>query len=1016
MADMRIETPRDLDAAAKALNDALRSMPSPQLQLHALIAFFDRTVHLPMQWRMVYLLPHRHTLLRLLLHPYTQGHQPQLWASAWQYLRIMQGSEGEHIDLKQAESELLCKGVLAHAYVADLRKLHVFLRQAGVTVRDFDEREWRRIYGAGPAPFAVFDTYCAAQQDVLDAHHPLYAAQRRWSAWLSHRDAVSVVLLEEQEDTQVAGAVLRMEIASRRRGGGMHINNVLGADADLTRTQLIRAGAVAAAFAQAQLGYRFEGRELYFQIIDLHTAFSGGSLGLAATVGLACHLSEQVNGRVRWALPADTACVASLDAAGSLESVPWETIRRKIRLAFFSPLRRIVIPVEHVEAATRHVQELQRDYPSRSFEVYSALSFEDCFRPGHVVETTARNPYDRAQSFARRHARSSVLLFAALFLLAAAVLFYQTLFVFPDLEETMGITVAASAIVHNPHDSLEWVFRDGTRILPAEVSFGDIEVGDGFSRTLMIYNMTPGTKEVFLSIEGRDAAQWYVNSGGGAQLLESTVPREISVMYAPTAPSLRHEAALVLRESQGGEEYFRLALSGASGRAMPGGYALRLGSGPAYMTWGKNGLAFTNGELTIESWVRSLSWNGCFLHNGYNTPLNLERANLTISFADGKPRIALGTQRFDVPLATPMKPNQWHHIALAYSVHRPAIRFFLDGDLVFERNVPFALQDRMSPFVSLGAYADSLSVSGFLDCEVDNFRLWWKLFDETDIERTKHETLAGTVPGLKANFDMESNSDITTFNGSGESPDAELLYRPAIVRSTAPLQPGASLPQLTVGPRRIPAVQLPAGTYLHFARQLLPSKSDATFTFWWQTGPQRSTAMAVRNLGHFVSFSSDTIATSYSGCRSDIIGAIPAGWHHVAVRVLADGRKEIFIDGQQRAALESCLTPGADYHDWHHRYDGISFGVFDDRYHMFSARMHGTMREALAQNRHVADIAIWRRLLANEEIATLAAGADPPPDQLAAYWRFDHAPTGDLNFIDKVDGQLLHIKSAPAFR
>jgi hypothetical protein len=1016
MADMRIETPRDLDAAAKALNDALRSMHSPQLQLHALISFFDRTVHLPLQWRKVYLLPHRHTLLRLLLHPYTQGHQPQLWSSAWQYLRIMREDEGEQLDLQQAVSELLCKGILAHAYVADLRNLHVFLRQAGVAVRDLDEREWRRVYGSGPAPYALFDAYCAGQQELLDTHHPLHAAQQRWSTWLSHRDAVSVVLLEEHENEQVAGAVLRMEIASRRRSGGVHINNVLGADADLTRRQLLGAGALAAAFAQRQLGYRFEGQELYFQIIDLHAAFSGGSLGLAATVGLACHLSGQVNARARWTLPADTACVASLDPSGALESVSWETIRRKIRLAFFSPLRRIVIPVEHVEEAMRHVQELQREHPSRSFEVYSALSFEDCFRPGHVVETTARNPYDRVQSFARRHARSAVLLFAALFLLAAAALFYRTFFVFPDLEETMGIAVAASAIVYNPHDSLEWAFRDGTLVMPAETSFGDIEVGDGFSRTLVLYNMSPGTKEIFLSIEGRDAGQWYMNSGGGARMLESTVPTEISVMYAPTAPSLRHDAALVLRESQGGTEYFRLALNGAAGRAMAGGYALRLGSGPAYMTWGKNGLAFTHGELTIESWVRSLGWNGCFLHNGYNTPMNLESGNLTISFTDGKPQIALGAQRFDVPLATPMKPNKWHHIALAYSVHRPAIRFFLDGEMVLERSRPVDLQDRMTPFVSLGAYADSLSVSSFLDCEVDNFRVWWRMFDEKDIKRTKDVMLAGTVPDLKANFDMESNCDITTFNGSGESPDAELRYRPTIVRSTAPLQPGTSIPRLTAGPRRVPALLLPAGTYLHFARQLLLPRSDATFSFWWQTGPQRSTAMVVRNLGHFVSFTSDTIAMSYSGCRSDIIGAIPVGWHHVAVRVLADGRKEIFIDGEQRAALEPCLTPGTDYHDWHHRYDGISFGVFDDRYQMFSAKMHGTMRESLAQNRRVAEIAIWRRLLGNEEIAILAAGADPPPDHLAAYWRFDHAPTADLNFIDKVDGQLLHIKSAPAFR
>lgn len=1021
MKETRITTPGELNAAAMALDEALRVHPSPQLQFLALMAFHEDTAHLPLAWRAVYLLPHAHTLYRLLRHPYVRGFPPGLWISAWHFLREISDAETspttrEREEEEVATFELFCNMALSCAYVADIRTLHSVIVDAGLPHSTVDEHEWLRITGAGPEPSAIFEAYCASQHEVLDPRHPLHAARQRWMQWSENEDAVSLVLLEEGTQAPIAGAVLRMEITSRRRGGGLHINNVLGADADQTQQQLRLAGRLAAAFVHRRVGYQLDGRDLYFQILDLHTAFSGGSLGLAATVGLICHLSRQVNGRIRWRLPADTACVASLDEHGGLEPVPWDTIRRKIHLAFFSPVRRMVIPFEHIETATREVQLLQRTYPGRNFELYPAATYEDCFRPAHVVEATGRNPYDRAQTIVRRHARSGLLLLALLALVTAGVLFYQAWFVFPDLEATSGIKIGSSAIVHNPHDSLDWAFRDGRTVADARVSFGDLEVGDGFTRTFTLYNMTPRTKEVFLSIEGPDAGQWYLNSGEGLRRLESVRPVRISVRYAPIAAAPRHAAALVLRDGPAGAELFRLELSGAAGRALSGGYALRLHGAPAYMSWGRLGLAFTHSELTVESWIRSVSWNGCFLHNGHNSPRNIDQGNLTVSFTEGIPQVALGTVRFTVPLPTPMKPDRWHHIALSYSLARSVIRFYLDGTLRAEQHVPVVMLDRMTPFVSLGAYADSISVSGFLDCEVDNFRIWWALRDEAELRRTMYTTLPSTTPALKANFDMEAFSDGISFNGSGETPDAELRNRPGMVRSTAPLRMATALPTRLTGPRDIPALELPPGTYLHFARQILPRKSRATFAFWWYADEVRGTAFVVKNLGNFVSFSSDSVALSYSGCRADMVGSIGIGWHHVAVRVLEDGRREIFIDGTQRALLEDCLVPGKDFHDWHDRYEGISYGMFDDSQTVFSARLHGTMRESLSRPRRLADIMIWKRLLANEEIALLAAGTDPPPDHLSTWWRFDHAPDAALNFIDRVDNQLLHLKSLPAYK
>ena len=309
-----------------------------------------------------------------------------------------------------------------------------------------------------------------------------------------------------------------------------------------------------------------------------------------------------------------------------------------------------------------------------------------------------------------------------------------------------------------------------------------------------------------------------------------------------------------------------------------------------------------------------------------------------------------------------------------------------------------------------------MNAGGFLECEVDNFRVWWMLINEADVQRTMLQSLSGATHALKANFSMQVFSDRTVFNASGESPDASLRRRPAFVRSTAPLQPGITLPSPTAGPPGIPALSIPPGSYLRFARQLLPRHSDATFACWWHTDTREQTAFVVQNTEHCISISGDTVATLFSGCRSDILGSVSPGWHHLAVRVLRDGTREVFIDGEQRCSIDACGERDAGGHDWHEGYQGLIFGFYDDMSSALSARQHRAAQEALSRTRRIAEITVWKRLLCNEEIGLLADGEEPPPDHLVAHWRFDQAPTADLNFVDRVGKNLLHIRTLAGYK
>ncbi|MBR9977908.1 MAG: hypothetical protein KFH87_07450 [Bacteroidetes bacterium] len=95
MKNRPIETPAELDGAANALASSLRALRSPHLQLQTLIAFYDDITHLRNAWKVAYLLPHRRMLIRLLIHPYTQGGHPRLWVSALRFLREVTQRQSE---------------------------------------------------------------------------------------------------------------------------------------------------------------------------------------------------------------------------------------------------------------------------------------------------------------------------------------------------------------------------------------------------------------------------------------------------------------------------------------------------------------------------------------------------------------------------------------------------------------------------------------------------------------------------------------------------------------------------------------------------------------------------------------------------------------------------------------------------------------------------------------------------------------------------------------------------------
>jgi hypothetical protein len=253
-------------------------------------------------------------------------------------------------------------------------------------------------------------------------------------------------------------------------------------------------------------------------------------------------------------------------------------------------------------------------------EIVGVTRLDDVFERDGIIEQHQRTSVQRVRHFTRRHVVPVV---AGSMLLLAAVTgwsIWKAWYDHPNLERVHGITVATSSIVYNPKDTLAWCMRDGRRVVAPVVPFGDLELGDGMSRNLWIWNFGIRDLSLRLEIEGEDAEDWYINWNPGDVVIESVDTLRMSVMFAPRTVGARKRAALVLRDDWGNEQ-FRVTLTGGAGPPLPAGYAVRLDGVDDMLSFGVNATVFDAPEGTFECWMcpgarascsrRTRGWPAC---------------------------------------------------------------------------------------------------------------------------------------------------------------------------------------------------------------------------------------------------------------------------------------------------------------------------------------------------------------------------------------------------------------------
>ncbi len=1019
-----IRTPAELDSAARALERSLWQTSSPQKRFLLITEFFSHTRQLPANWLGSYVGFLAPVFIELVRAPFIRSFPPDVWVDAYDFLMLMGEQDwGSRLPgLDEAREQALEQVILSHAFVSSLRELHAFLIRHSILDAALTTDEWTRIFGASTTGFGLFAAYVEILRSGDYARlTPFEHALRSWQTFRERSDAVSVILLEEEGFGKYsAGRVLLMDVVSRtgtREDG--HLNNLIGDSGHDTIQQIHRAEELSRAVIRDRFGTSGGDARYVYSLHESSAQVVGGSLGLAVMAGLLAERTQRLNLPERWTLTPTVACSASIEPDGTLAPGTWDNLEAKLRLAFHSPLEKIVIPSAHREAALYAVQMLQRDYPNRMLEVIGVTHVNDLPVNG-IFRVRYRGGLERAREVVVKSSVAIVSLITIILLGGGAYLIYHAFYDYPDLELARGLMITEDAIVYNPNAEHTWCFRDGATVKEPLLPFGDLEVGDGFTRSLFLWNMTPTTLDVRISIEGSDSLAWYVNSGKQELSVPSAGNVSFSLMFAPRASAPVKTARLVLRDAGNGTALYSMELRGAAGPPRPAGYALRFDGVDDVLQFGRRSTAFditstSQRELTFECWFRPAEQNSksILLYNGFTGPGETKVEDIILGL-DSLHRIyyKIGSEIriYELAPAQRLWADTWNHVAISFSLPKRRILLALNGEVIEDVSTDFLMEGIAQPDVTIGARKLGEKRELHFVGDIDEMRLWHEFRDVEEIRAFMYRALPAETEGLAGYWNMDNAVESIVFNANKRAHSGELLHRPTLVRS--------DLPQWRMPTDCAPArgseegkqgISLFPGRYLASMRPVLPRFGDASIAVrYLQTSlPAIHFYYAKRDEG-WISLEEMYMYTRVSRSYIDV----DQGWRDAVLRVSASGEMRLSIDGVVVDTSRLCLEGP---YDWHENFEGFLLGFLFDGENQLNNAFFDWYQPALNHPRSFAALHFWDRLLTDDEVRAWSMENVLAPEGLTASWEMNECPGAEGNLIDRINGALLHLKRVRAW-
>ncbi|MFO7889572.1 MAG: hypothetical protein R6V04_04460 [bacterium] len=143
-----------------------------------------------------------------------------------------------------------------------------------------------------------------------------------------------------------------------------------------------------------------------FSIPEKGALYTGDSWGASLALLAYCGLVNTYYKQQIAALHGSAVITGALDSRGQLKPVTEDSLPAKIKTAFFSPLKRLIVPMQNMTAALDCFKKLQQEYPHRHLQLESAEHLGQLLDDKNLIQmkrlTMARQMVTRV----RRHQKS----------------------------------------------------------------------------------------------------------------------------------------------------------------------------------------------------------------------------------------------------------------------------------------------------------------------------------------------------------------------------------------------------------------------------------------------------------------------------------------------------------------------------------------------------------------------------------------------------------------------------------
>ncbi|SMO50667.1 hypothetical protein [Gracilimonas mengyeensis] len=156
-----------------------------------------------------------------------------------------------------------------------------------------------------------------------------------------------------------------------------------------------------------------------------HAWHAGHSANLALAGLFYCEVLKKESKREYFQLNPAIAVTGDIEEKGKVKAVAASTIKQKVEAAFFSWAQVLVVPVEQLEQASSHVDELRKEYPNRHLAVKGIGELRELFfdRRLTLYKKTPLVEYVTKKAYAKRKSTVVIGVFLILLLIIAKLVY-----------------------------------------------------------------------------------------------------------------------------------------------------------------------------------------------------------------------------------------------------------------------------------------------------------------------------------------------------------------------------------------------------------------------------------------------------------------------------------------------------------------------------------------------------------------------------------------------------------------